>query len=104
MNCFKVYSKVDFESRLEYPASIIPMGFIRYKVLGCGLHVHAFDQILHAIRTCLAHLIDDVPVFIQRKCRGKMPHVFLKCFDIIAGFEAVYSESVAKIVKPVLYR
>ena len=41
-------------------------------------------------------------VFIQCECRGVVAHVLLQGFDIIAGFEAVYSEGMPEIVDPVM--
>ena len=66
------------------------------------LHAHAFDQFLHPVGTSFAHLIDYVAVFIQREGCGIVAHILLKGFDIVAGLEAVYCESVAKIVDPVM--
>ena len=37
-------------------------------------------------------------ITVQREGCGKVPHVFLERLDIIAGFDAVHSKSVAKIM------
>ena len=37
-------------------------------------------------------------IFVQGECCGIVEHVFLERLDIIAGFDAVHSKSVAKIM------
>jgi hypothetical protein len=66
------------------------------------LHAHTVDQFLHPFRAGFTHFVNNVAVFIQRESCGIVPHVLLQGLDIIAGFNAVYSECMTKIMDPVM--
>ena len=66
------------------------------------LHAHTVDQFLHPFRASFMHFVNNVAVFIQRESCGIVPHVLLQGLDIIAGFNAVYSERMTKIMDPVM--
>ena len=65
-------------------------------------HAHTVDKLLHALGTCLAHLVHNVAVLVQGERRGVVAHVLLEGLDIVAGFDAVHGEGVAEIMDPVM--